>query len=420
MKPHRPALKKGNSGPGGRPCLACYGFLKNYWTLRAVREQIGVAMRRKRKVLILLGWNDPAILLALAQHARGAGWHLETRHFYTDTIPDGWRGDGLIISNPQRADLRDFILRQAELQPTVLLGGNNPGVDAPQVGEDNREAGRLVARHFLERGHKHFAWIDTDQNTVAAERRAGFHEVLAAAGRAPATIGYPAGDWSSRRRRLRQALESLPRPLALLAMDDQLASEVIGVCVESRLRVPDDVAVAGVGNITLACETSHVPITSVDLASEATARAAASLLDELMDGGSPPVKPMVVPLKGLVVRRSSSALAATNATVLRAARHIEKHLAKPLDIDSLAQAAGVSRRTLYNIFARELSRTPVEYLRAERMNRARKLLAETDTPVGEIAFSCGFGTIRTLNRMFIQQEKTTPRGWRRAHRTHAP
>lgn len=377
-------------------------------------------MKRKRKVLILLGWNDPSILLALAQHAREADWHLETRHFYTETIPDGWRGDGLIVSNPQRADLRQFILQQAELQPTVLLGGNNPGVSAPQVCEDNREAGRVVARHFIERGHKHFAWIDTDQNTVAAERRAGFHEILSAAGRTLEIIAYPKGDWSLRRRRLRQILESLPRPLALLAMDDQLASEVIGVCVESRLRVPEDVAVAGIGNIALACEASYVPITSVDLASEATARDAASLLDKLMHGAKPPAKPIVVPLKGLVVRRSSSSLAATHATVLRATRHIEKHLSKPLDIDSLAQAAGVSRRTLYNIFAKELSRTPVDYLRAERMNRARKLLAETETPIGEIAISCGFGTIRTLNRVFLEQEKVTPRGWRRAHKNSTP
>jgi LacI family transcriptional regulator len=377
-------------------------------------------MKRKCKVLILLGWNDPSILLALVRHAREADWHLETRHFFTETIPDGWRGDGLIVSNPQRDDLRRYILRQAPFQPTVLLGGNNPGVCAPQVLEDNRGAGRLVARHFLERGHKHFAWIETGYGQVVDERLAGFREALAAAGHVPETLTCPPGDWSLRRRRLLRLLQGLPRPLALLAIDDQLASEIIEVCVEEGLRVPEDVAVAGIGNIELACETSHVPITSVDLAGEETARAAAGMLDRLMRGAKPPAKPLVVPPNGLVVRRSSSAMVASDPTLLRAIEYIGRNLGGPLDIDSLAAAAGVSRRTLYNVFARELSRTPVDYLRNERMNLARGMLAGTDASITEIAGTCGFGTIRTLNRVFLEVEKTTPRAWRRAHRKDAP
>lgn len=376
-------------------------------------------MRRKRKVLILLGWNDPEILLALAQHARKADWHLETRHFFTETIPVGWQGDGLIVSNPLRADLRRFILRQAAQQPTVLLGGNNPGIRAPQVLEDNPQAGRLVARHFLEHGHKHFAWLDVhDSGQVSNERRNGFVSELEAAGRHVETIHYPAGGWSLRRRRLGRLLRGLPRPLALLALDDQLASEVIEVCLDIGLRVPEDVAIAGIGNIALACENSHVPITSVDLASKATAETAARLLDRLMRGAKPPNKPIVVPPKGLVPRRSSSVMVATHPVVLRATRYLAEHLAEPLDMDRLAAVTGVSRRSLYHVLARELAQTPNDYVREERMKRVRELLARTDERISSIAAACGFGTIRTLNRRFIEREHCTPRAWRRMQRCH--
>lgn len=378
-------------------------------------------MKRKRKVLILLGWNDPEILLALAQYASKANWHLETRHFFTETIPVGWHGDGLIVSNAQRADLRRFILRQASRQPTVLLGGNNPGIRAPQVLEDNPQAGRLVARHFLERGHKHFAWIDAYQSgQVMTDRRAGFISELEAAGRKVETIRYPAGDWSLRRRRLGHLLRGLPHPLALLALDDQLAAEVIEVCLETGLRVPEDVAIAGIGNIALACETSHVPITSVDLASRATAETAARLLDRLMRGAKPPGKPIVVPLVGLVARRSSSVLVATHPVVLRATRYIADHLAEPLDMERLAVVTGVSRRSLYNVLARELAQTPSDYLRGERMTRVRELLGQTDERISSIAAACGFGTVRTLNRIFAKSEHCTPRAWRRKYRNNTP
>jgi len=139
-------------------------------------------MKAKRKVLVMLGWHDVRTLLAIARHARAANWHLDTRHFFTETLPHGWSGDGMIVSSPQRSDVRAFIRRQASKQPTVLIEGNNPGLRVPQVAEDNRAAGRLAAEHLLELGHKHFAWWSPYDGPVPAARWEGFRETLARAG----------------------------------------------------------------------------------------------------------------------------------------------------------------------------------------------------------------------------------------------
>jgi LacI family transcriptional regulator len=378
-------------------------------------------MKAKRKVLVMLGWHDVRTLLAIARHARAANWHLETRHFFTETLPHGWSGDGMIVSNQERSDVLAFIRRQAPKQPTVLIEGNNPGLRVPQVAEDNRAAGRLAAEHLLELGHKHFAWCTTAyQGPVATQRWEGFQESLARAGFKAEQLTYEAGspetDWSRRRAWLVRRLRSLPRPLALFALDDQLAAEAVEMCLESKLRVPQDVAVVGVGNIGLACETSHVPITSVDNAPDEIASAGAKLLDRLMAGGRPPKQPILIPPRGLVPRQSSAALAVTHPVMLRAVVQVQAHLTEPLDLERVAKAAGVSRRTLYNLFASELRCTPAAFLNRERMAQARRLLEKGDASVKEVVTACGFGTARTLHRQFRRLEGDSPFAWKKAQR----
>jgi LacI family transcriptional regulator len=378
-------------------------------------------LKAKRKVLVVLGWHDVRTLLALAHYARDAAWHLETRHFFNETLPHGWQGDGMIVSNPARADVLRFIRRQAPRQPTVLIELNNPGLRVPQVAEDNAAAGRLAAAHLLAMGHKHFAWWSPYPGRVPDERWRGFREALAEAGCGAERLEYRArsgeNDWTRRRAWLVRRLRALPRPVALFALDDQLAAEAVEMCLESKLRVPQDVAVVGVGNIELACETSHVPITSVDTAPEEIALAGARLLDRLMKGGRAPNEPVLIPPRGLVVRQSSDRLAITHPAMLRAAAYVQQHLAEPLDTDRLAAASGLARRTLFRVFKAELRCSPAELLHRERTIRARRMLEESDASIKEVASACGFGTQRTMNRLFLRLEGLSPRAWRISRRS---
>ena len=66
--------------------------------------------------------------------------------------------------------------------------------------------------------------------------------------------------------------------------------------------------------------------------------------------------------------------------VRRACDYIDRNLADPISIDDIAAAAGVSVRTIQNLFAQELGQTPTSYLRNERLERARSDLA--DAPGG--------------------------------------
>ena len=397
---------------------------KKHWTLHA-RPAFLSRLKTKRSVLVILGWHDTRILLTLARYACNADWHLETRHFFDDVLPRGWRGDGMIVSYPERPDLRRFIRRQAPRQPTVLIERNNPGLRVPQVAEDNFAAGQLAAEHFLERGHKHFVlfntlWFHTREEKVSAERWTGFQETLAKAGCAAKRLEYHASrsgsDWVRRRAWLIRRLRLLPRPVALFAMDDQHAAEAVEMCLESNLRVPQDVAVVGVGNIELACNTSHVPISSVDTAPDEIALAGARLLESIMAGGPAPKERILIPPRGLVVRQSSDALALTHPAMVRAAGYLHEHLTKPLAVDRLAAATGLARRTLYRVFKSELRCTPAALLHRERVAKAREMLEKSDARIKEVVSACGFGTARTMNRLFLRLEGCSPRAWRISRR----
>jgi LacI family transcriptional regulator len=374
----------------------------------------------KRRVLVTLGWNDPRTIRVIGQFARSAGWHLETRHFFDEIVPRHWEGEGLIVSHPQRTDLLSFIRRQAPLQPTVLVGANDPGIKAAQVTEDNRAAGALVARHFLERGHFNFAWLTAYGGRVSNDRQSGFRETLAEAGFKCHNMEYKRDksttlDWRHRQAWLARLLRTMPKPLACYVLDDKLAAEAIEVCLVNGWRVPEDIAVMGTGNIEISCECSHVPISSVDLNEEEIALSAAKLLESLMRGRKTPARPIVVAPRGVVIRSSSDFLAVANPNLRQAVDYIGANLRRSFSLEQLSEEAHVSRRTLYNLFQRHLSRSPAEFVVKARLDRARQLMAASpNQTLANIAAQSGLGSPRTLTRLLRRFEGMSARTWKKA------
>jgi len=374
---------------------------------------------------VALGWNDPRTIRVIGQYARTAGWHIETRHFFDEIVPLHWHGDGLIVSYPQRSDLLAFMRRQAPRQPTVLIGRNQPGIAVSHVMEDNQMAGRLAARHFMERGHTQFAWFTAYSGLVSNDRYDGFSSALAESGFKCHRLEYRRDrsnlrDWRHRQSWLARQLRALPRPMACYVLDDQLASEMIEVCLGNGWRVPEDFAVMGTGNIEIACECSHVPISSIDLAEEEIALKAAQLLDRLMRGRKKPPRPIVIAPRGVVIRSSTDFLAVANPFLRRAVDFIGANLRRPFSLEQVAESAGVSRRTLYNLFRRQLARSPAEFVLKARLDRARQLVAESpNQTIANLAAQSGLGSSRTLTRLLLRYEGVNARTWKKALRKAA-
>jgi len=372
-------------------------------------------VKRKRDVLVTLGWYDPRFLEGVGRFAREADWHLATRSLIEASTPMGWKGDGLLVNDTEVPRLRRFIRSQIRRQPTVIMGSNHRAMPVPSVEEDMAGCGRAAAEHFIERGYRHFAWFSIPRGRVEEERRKAFVGTLEEAGE-PCTLlewekerGSRRDTWANCRRWFATKLRHLPKPLAIFALDDPLAVDVIEVCLDSKFRVPEDVAVMGVGNIEMACECSRIPVSSVDVDMTRIAYEAAALLQRLMDGGAPPREPLVVPIKGVVLRESTDTLAVTHTGLAKAVNYADVHFAENIGVDDVARAAGMSRRALHNLFQQQLRRTPARHLLRLRLDRARQMLEKTGKKISDIAEECGFQSARNLHRCFVRELRVSPR-----------
>jgi len=96
----------------------------------------------------------------------------------------------------------------------------------------------------------------------------------------------------------------------------------------------------------------------------------------------------------------------------RAVTFIEVHLGERLTLPVIAQAAGLSTRSLARLFRKEVGTNVVEFILRRRVACARDLLRRTDHTCAEIAFQAGFGSVQHFNRIFRRHQDMSPGEWR--------
>jgi transcriptional regulator GlxA family with amidase domain len=96
------------------------------------------------------------------------------------------------------------------------------------------------------------------------------------------------------------------------------------------------------------------------------------------------------------------------------------HIAGDLSVGVLAERAGMSARNFARLFKRETNVTPGEYVEAARVEVARRMLEEGNTPLKKIASLCGFADQNGLRRAFMRQINVTPMEYRQRFRPPEP
>ena len=92
---------------------------------------------------------------------------------------------------------------------------------------------------------------------------------------------------------------------------------------------------------------------------------------------------------------------------------IERRLAEPLSLRDVAESVGVTPGYLTTVVRRRTGRTVVDWIIEQRMAQARRLLADTDRPVNEIARQVGLPDPAYFARVFRRSNGVSPREWRR-------
>ncbi len=109
-------------------------------------------------------------------------------------------------------------------------------------------------------------------------------------------------------------------------------------------------------------------------------------------------------------QRSSLAalMSSRNPVLVATITLMNRHIDEPLSMDELAQAAGYSRRHLERLFRDAVGKTPGDFYRGLRLDRARNLLSTTDLTLMEVSIACGFSTVSHFSKSFRARFGTAP------------
>jgi len=292
-----------------------------------------------------------------------------------------------------------------------------------EVASDSVQAAAMAAGHLLERGFRHYAFVGTAGRVWSDRRQASFCQTVAAAGFAVHVFPAPASCrervWEREQPILAQWLEQLPKPLGLMACNDDRGREVLEACRAAGIRVPEELAVIGVDNDELLCDLADPPLSSVALNAEGVGYRAAGLLDQLMRGRVRKPQRLVAEPLHVVTRRSTEIVAIDDPEVVAALRFLHDHAAEPIRVEDVLRQIAISRRNLELRFQTAVGRTLHAELQRVRLERAQRMLIETDLPVPEVARTAGYSTACYFIQVFRRAHGTTPAKYRRQLRTGA-
>ncbi len=342
--------------------------------------------------------------IRLTEQGRGADVPAWLRH---------WDGDGVIarVENQQIAQ----VLRGTGL-PVIDVSAALPRLVFPRVATDAEGAARIAATHLLDRGLKRFAFCGYHGAHWSRRRGEAFARAVRAAGGTCAVFAPQPGPVDEEIGAIAEWLQSLARPVGVLAAIDPRGQQVLAACRMAGLAVPDEVAVVGVHNDELLCDLCDPPLSSVIPNAQRAGYVAAGLLAKAMAGTRLPVVLNEIAPLGVASRQSTDLAAVADEKIAGAVRYMRQQAAGGANVADVLRAVPMARTALERRFKAVLGTTPHAHLRKLRMERVQELLVSTSLPVGEIAAATGFENPEYLSAMFRRECGVSPREWRARHR----
>jgi LacI family transcriptional regulator len=356
---------------------------------------------RYRNILLALGWYYPEIHRGVAKFARDHRWHVTAD--FDDPVPKRWNGDGIITLLGAREELYEQLHRFDV--PIIDLAESRPEWKLPRVTMDNAAIGRLAAEYFLNKGFRNLAVVQRWNLNVSRTRREHFMLTAKQAGASVEVLNWQleqenrSSTYSDRHQWLRDRLSQLSTPLAVFAARDYEAVEVIEACVHLNRRVPEEIAVLGVDNSEVICESLCVSLSSIDPGLEKIGFEGASMLESLLTGVKPSFDPKYIAPLGIAERHSTSILAVEHPLVAEALHFIHANAHRALDMHDLIRHVGLSRSGLEKAFREHYVRPPIAEFRRVKLDYVKAKLVETDHSIGSIAIDCGFSSTHHLDRL---------------------
>lgn len=300
--------------------------------------------------------------------------------------------------------------------------------DIPQVDTDDRKVVELAFMHFWDRGFRRFAFCGFQHAHYSDVRRSHFRELVTNAG-CPLSVyetpGKPNAPLSSVEESgvddmdaISTWLKSLTPPTGLFVCNDIRGQQVLNVCRQLTLNIPDDIAVIGVDDDDAVCPLSDPPLSSVYPDAKKVGFRAAEILDGMMDGKKVDKEIQFISPINVVERLSTQVVAVEDRELARVCRFIRENACDGIDVNDVAKFTSISRRQLERRFRSELNRTPHEEITAAQVSRVKQLLLETEMTLEQISPLAGYSHKESMSTVFKREMGDTPGAFRSNHSKH--
>ena len=326
-----------------------------------------------------------------------------------------WKPHGIIM--------RDSLINHELIGlkiPTILVQHDSAlSKELPVIVTNSAAIARMASEHLVERGFKNFAFCGFDNFEWSNNRKHYFCQHNAEAGFETYVYSSPRKkiiiDWENEQQHVCNWLKTVPKPVGLLACNDDRGQHILEVCKRLNFKVPEDVAVIGVDNDPMVCETEEPPLTSIALNVEAAGFEAAKLLDQMIDHHTLERQHIHVSPTHIVQRQSSDILAVDDTEVASAIRFIKENAKNKILVSDVVKATNISRRTLEQRFKKAIHLSIYDKIRKVRVELITKLLLETDFPISHITSFFNFTDVEHISRYFKKEKGIGLLKYRKLH-----
>ena len=380
-------------------------------------------------VLRLAFGSGRDILYGISRYARKhCRWQLHIINFTgDDTLNEIRRAerkgvDGIIANGLDNAVIADHFSHSAT--PLVVIGARSPGLQRRMnalafVRNDDVDIGRFGANYLSSLGlARSYGFVDWASNGYASIlRREGFLTHFNGTDvdvRTYSTTADLENGSLEDITALSQWLADLPKPAAVMAVHDLRAIHVLEAADMAGIRIPRDIALIGVDNDELLCDTAEPTLTSIAPDHIRLGELAAEALDGLMRG-APRRHALTIrsSVKTIVERQSAKPVTPATRLVEQATAFIRRNALKGIGAMDVVNHLGVSRRLADARFRQFTGQSILAAILKVRLDELKRRLRDTETPIAKITAACGFKGENYAKKLFRSRFGMSMSEWRR-------
>lgn len=311
---------------------------------------------------------------------------------------------GLFAKNGIAAVAQDFKKRFTSI----------PNITADYIG-----TGRMAARFYIDRGFRNFGFFGFNHVCWSDERLEGFRREVEEAGFGDSFYPYNLQDidhlWYYERDKMAEWLRMIPKPIGIMACDDNQGNNLIEACHSAGVKIPSEVSVIGVDNDELLCNLGSTTMSSISVDIEEGGWKTAELIERLVSFPGAPVEDVVLNPVKIVGRMSTAAFATDDDQIQKAVQFIHRNYQKKISVKDVTAEVALSRRLLERRFKSVTGQTIYQYITDLKIKHFSEMLLNTGDQVINIALSLGENDTKSIARRFKQLYGCTPHEWREIH-----